>query len=162
MSKEREVKPIPGALVLALQFVALAAIIGLFVTGVIQRSPPMAIIAVLALPVWIISLTGLIVVNPNDSRVIVLFGSYKGTVKSNGFFWINPFTSKHKVSLRARNFNSEKLKVNDKAGNPIDIAAVVVWQVKDTFAAKFEVDDYERFVSTQAESALRKMAAASH
>ncbi len=162
MSKEREVKPLPGALMLLLLFAALAGIITLVVTGAVNRSPPIVIVGVLAFPVWVIAMVGFIVVNPNDSRVIVLFGSYKGTVKSNGFFWINPFTSKHKVSLRARNFNSEKLKVNDKAGNPIDIAAVVVWQVKDTFAAKFEVDDYERFVSTQAESALRKMAAAYH
>lgn len=107
-------------------------------------------------------LPGLFVVNPNESRVLVLFGRYRGTVKRAGFFWVNPFTMKHKLSLRAHNLNGDKLKVNDAAGNPIEIAAVVVWQVTDTYAAKFDVENYEEYVHTQSESAIRKLAQAYH
>ncbi len=101
---------------------------------------------------------GLFVVNPNDSRVLVLFGTYKGTIKDNGFWWANPLMVKKRVTLRARNLNGEKLKVNDKAGNPIQIAAVVVWQVADTFRASFDVDDYEHYVVVQSEAAVRHLA----
>jgi regulator of protease activity HflC (stomatin/prohibitin superfamily) len=103
-------------------------------------------------------LIGLFVVNPNDSRVLVLFGTYKGTVKKNGFCWANPFLVKKRITLRARNLNGDQLKVNDKAGNPIEIAAVVVWQVEDTFKASFEVDDYEHYVVVQSEAAVRHLA----
>jgi len=106
----------------------------------------------------ILTLVGLFIVNPNDSRVLVLFGTYKGTVKKNGFFWANPFLTKKRITLRARNLNGEKIKVNDKSGNPIEIAAVVVWQVEDTFHASFEVDDYEHYVVVQSEAAVRNMA----
>lgn len=102
---------------------------------------------------------GFFIVNPNDARVLVLFGTYKGTVKSNGFFWANPFFTKKRLTLRARNLNGEKLKVNDKGGNPIQIAAVVVWQVEDTFRASFDVDNYEHYVVVQSEAALRHLAA---
>jgi regulator of protease activity HflC (stomatin/prohibitin superfamily) len=101
---------------------------------------------------------GLMVVNPNESSVLVLFGEYKGTIKSNGFFWINPFYVKKKISLRARNLNREPIKVNDKLGNPIMIGCVLVWKVRDTFKAAFEVDDYIHFVDIQSESATRKLA----
>lgn len=107
---------------------------------------------------FVLTMVGFFVVNPNDSRVLVLFGSYKGTVKKNGFFWANPFYTKQKVTLRARNLNGEKLKVNDAAGNPIEIAAVVVWQVADTYKASFEVDDFEHYVVVQSEAAVRHMA----
>jgi regulator of protease activity HflC (stomatin/prohibitin superfamily) len=106
----------------------------------------------------ILVLTGLFIVNPNDSRVLILFGTYKGTVKKNGFFWANPFLSKKRITLRARNLNGERLKVNDQAGNPIEIAAVVVWQVEDTYHASFEVDDYEHYVIVQSEAAVRHLA----
>src|SRR5258707_14752168 len=96
---------------------------------------------------------GLFIVNPNDARVLVLFGTYKGTVKGNGFFWANPFLVKKRITLRARNLHGEKLKVNDKGGNPIQIAAVVVWQVEDTFRASFDVDDYQHYVVVQSEAA---------
>ncbi len=109
---------------------------------------------------FILTLPGYFIVNPNDARVLVLFGSYKGTVKKNGFFWANPFYSKQKITLRARNLNGEKLKVNDAGGNPIEIAAVVVWQVEDTFKASFEVDDYDHYVVVQSEAAVRHMAGA--
>jgi regulator of protease activity HflC (stomatin/prohibitin superfamily) len=108
----------------------------------------------------VLVLTGLFIVNPNDSRVLVLFGTYKGTVKTNGFYWANPFYTKKKITLRARNLNGDKLKVNDKAGNPIEIAAVVVWQVEDTFKASFDVDDYEHYVIVQSEAAVRHLAGA--
>jgi len=101
---------------------------------------------------------GFLVVNPNESSVLTLFGEYKGTLKRNGFYWINPFYLKKKVSLRARNFNSELLKVNDKLGNPIMIGIVLVWKVEETFKAAFQVDDYNRFVEIQSESAVRKLA----
>ena len=102
--------------------------------------------------------TGFLVINPNESSVLTLFGEYKGTLKRNGFYWINPFYIKRKISLRARNFNSELLKVNDKLGNPIMIGIVLVWKVEETFKAAFQVDDYLRFVEIQSESAVRKLA----
>ena len=101
---------------------------------------------------------GFFIVNPNESRVLVLFGKYRGTVRSNGFFWTNPFTMKHRVSLRIRNYDGEKLKVNDNSGSPIEISAVVVWKVKNTAEALFDVDDYVHFVKVQSESALRHLA----
>lgn len=101
---------------------------------------------------------GFFFVNPNDSVVLVLFGDYKGTVKQNGFYWVNPFFSRKRISLRARNFDSEKIKVNDKVGNPIQIGVILVWQVKDTFKAAFEVDNYENFVRIQSDSAVRTLA----
>ncbi len=102
--------------------------------------------------------TGFLVVNPNESSVLTLFGEYKGTLKRNGFYWLNPFFVKKKISLRARNFNSELVKVNDKLGNPIMIGIVLVWKVEETFRAAFQVDDYLRFVEIQSESAVRKLA----
>ncbi len=105
-----------------------------------------------------IMLTGFIIVNPNESTVLVLFGKYKGTVKQNGFFWVNPFFTKRKISLRARNLDSQPIKVNDKLGNPIMIGIVLVWKVEDTFKAAFEVDHFESFVKIQSESAIRKLA----
>ena len=101
---------------------------------------------------------GLFIVNPNDAKVTVLFGSYAGTARKSGFFWANPFLVKRKISLRARNLSGQKLKVNDKVGNPIEIATVVVWQIDETFKAAFEVDDYEQYVVIQSEAAVRHLA----
>jgi len=101
---------------------------------------------------------GFVIVNPNESAVLILFGAYKGTIKANGFFWVNPFFTRKKISLRARNFDSEPIKVNDKVGNPIKIGVVLVWKVEETFKAAFEVDQYEHFVVVQSEAALRKLA----
>ena len=106
----------------------------------------------------LIMLPGFFFVNPNGSRVLVLFGKYKGTVNRNGFYWVNPFYTKQKISLRARNFDSEKIKVNDLLGNPILISTILVWKVKDTFKAAFDVDNYENFVRVQTDAAVRKMA----
>jgi regulator of protease activity HflC (stomatin/prohibitin superfamily) len=116
------------------------------------------VFSLLCIAVAIFISLGLMVVNPNESSVLVLFGEYKGTIKSNGFFWINPFYVKKKISLRARNLNREPIKVNDKLGNPIMIGCVLVWKVRDTFKAAFEVDDYTHFVDIQSESATRKLA----
>lgn len=101
---------------------------------------------------------GYLIINPNEASVLVLFGDYVGTANENGFYWVNPFYIKRKISLRARNRDSEPIKVNDKLGNPILIGIVLVWRVKDTFKASFEVDDYVRFVEIQSESAIRKLA----
>lgn len=106
----------------------------------------------------IIHMAGFFVVQPNESRVLVLFGRYIGSVRESGFFWANPFAVKKHISLRIRNFNSEKIKVNDKHGNPIEIAAVVVWSVVDTARALFDVEDFEEFVGIQGETAIRGMA----
>jgi regulator of protease activity HflC (stomatin/prohibitin superfamily) len=103
--------------------------------------------------------SGFFIVQPNEARVLVLFGKYIGTVRDSGFFWANPFAVKRHVSLRIRNFNSEKLKVNDLQGNPIEIAAVVVWRVVDSARALFDVDNYEQFVAIQSETAIRTLAA---
>ena len=110
--------------------------------------------------VSIIFMCGLFVVNPNEATVITFFGKYVGTVVKNGFFYYNPFATKKGISLRARNLNGEPIKVNDLMGNPIMIGAVLVWRVKDTFKASFEVDDYARFVDVQSEAAIRNLAGA--
>lgn len=101
---------------------------------------------------------GFSVVQPNDSRVLILFGKYTGTIRDSGFWWVNPFTLKRKVSLRIRNFNSQKIKVNDLHGNPIEIGAVVVWRVFDSAKAVFDVENYEQFVDIQSETAIRTLA----
>jgi regulator of protease activity HflC (stomatin/prohibitin superfamily) len=108
----------------------------------------------------VFSWIGLQIVNPNESCVLVLFGKYSGTLKKNGFYWINPFFTRKRISLRARNLNSDPIKVNDKIGNPIMIGIVLVWRVENTFKAAFEVDDYIRFVDIQSEAAIRKLAGA--
>lgn len=108
--------------------------------------------------IGIFGLPGLVIVNPNESSVLVLFGAYKGTIKENGFFWVNPFFTKKKISLRARNLDSEPIKVNDKIGNPVMIGVVLVWKVDNTYKAAFDVDDYQHFVTIQSEAAIRKMA----
>jgi regulator of protease activity HflC (stomatin/prohibitin superfamily) len=110
------------------------------------------------LTVSIILMPGFFFVNPNSSVVLVLFGDYRGTVKINGFYWVNPFFSKKGISLRARNFDSDKIKVNDKVGNPIQIGVILVWQVQNTYKAAFEVDNYETFVKLQTDSAVRLLA----
>jgi len=106
----------------------------------------------------IIIINGFIVVQPNDSRVLIFFGKYIGTVRFSGFWWVNPFTLKRRVTLRIRNFNSEKIKVNDLHGNPIEIAAVIVWRVIDSAKAVFDVENYEEFVDIQSETAIRSLA----
>ena len=136
------------------------AFLGLGICGLIfyNQYIPGIVFSMLCFAGAIFTSIGLMVVNPNESSVLVLFGEYKGSIKSNGFFWVNPFYVKKKISLRARNLNREPIKVNDKLGNPIMIGCVLVWRVRDTFKAAFEVDDYIHFVDIQSESATRKLA----
>lgn len=124
------------------------------------ESIPWTIFHILMIPVLIILLAGFFMVHPNESKVLQLFGKYIGTVKETGLRWANPFYGKKRVSVKVRNFESGQLKVNDSAGNPIEIATVCVWKVVDTAEAIFEVDDYESFVQIQTEAALRNMASA--
>lgn len=165
MSEEKEFLPTSGWGMLVLDVVLYLSVIPLFIMGGMiadggQEGLGIALIflAVFTLLGAILVTIGFLVLPPNEAGVLVLFGKYVGTVKANGFFWVNPFTSKKKISLRARNLNGPKLKVNDQSGNPIEIAAVVVWKVQDTFEAMFEVDDYLGYVDTQSESAIRHLA----
>jgi regulator of protease activity HflC (stomatin/prohibitin superfamily) len=156
--KENPTRSLPGIPTLLLLIVALLFAAWLFFTSVGDQSlPGMAGGAVLALLAFF-CLTGLYMVEPNQSAVLSLFGKYVGTVHDNGLRWNNPFFSKRKVSLRVRNFESGKLKVNELEGSPIEIAAVIVWKVVDSAEAVFNVDDYESFVHIQSEAALRSMA----
>lgn len=116
--------------------------------------------ALAIIPFWLLHLAGFLVLQPNKAAVLILFGAYKGSVKNNGFFWINPFMVKKKVSLRANNLDSKPIKVNDKLGNPIMIGVVLVWRVKDTYKAQFDVESYTDFVNIQTDSAIRKLAGA--
>jgi regulator of protease activity HflC (stomatin/prohibitin superfamily) len=116
------------------------------------------LVALASLIAAILVFCGLVIVAPNQSKLILLFGKYRGTLRDDGFYWVNPFTSRREVSLRAHNFNSDKLKVNDLRGNPIEIGAVVVWRVRDTAQAAFDVEDFASYVQVQTESALRHMA----
>jgi regulator of protease activity HflC (stomatin/prohibitin superfamily) len=140
-----------GYIFLLIEFVLLACSIIGFMRGLLIPSSGLVLAFIIIAP-------GFVTVDPNQSCVLVLFGAYKGTIKENGFFWVNPFFNKRKISLRARNFNSETIKVNDKLGNPIMIGLVLVWKVEDTFKAAFGVDEYEHFVVVQSEAALRKLA----
>lgn len=112
------------------------------------------------IPFLLLHIIGYVVVSPNKALVLVLFGEYKGTVVKNGFFWVNPFYTKSKISLRAANLESKPIKVNDKLGNPIMISVVLVWRVRDTYRASFDVNDFEEFVLIQSETAVRKLASA--
>ena len=151
MNNEKLTSPISGYLMIFVVLVLIA--IGLF--GLIAiRMPWAALVLVLAL----FCMPGFFFVNPNSSRVLVLFGKYIGTVKENGFYWVNPFYIKTSISLRARNFDSERVKVNDQVGNPIQIGVILVWKVANTFKAAFEVDNYENFVRIQSDAAVRKLA----
>ncbi len=113
---------------------------------------------VIFIPFVVLVLPGLYIVNPNQARVMVLFGKYKGSVSKNGFFWTNPFTMKHRISLRAHNLDGAVIKVNDLLGNPIEISCVVVWRVLDTARSMFDVEDYEHYVRVQSEAAVRQLA----
>jgi regulator of protease activity HflC (stomatin/prohibitin superfamily) len=128
--------------------------------GIISQNSALIVIAAIVYLVASVSLAGLTIVQPNDSRVLILFGKYVGTVRESGFWWVNPLTERKKISLRIHNFNSEKIKVNDLHGNPIEIAAVVVWRVVDSARALFDVQNYEQFVAIQSETAVRSLATA--
>lgn len=150
MKQEKNIIPTNG-------YIMLPVLLGLFILAIVLVIGGVP----LALPIFficIISLRGFVLVNPNGSRVLLLFGKYMGTIKKNGLYWVNPFYSKNKISLRASNFDSERLKVNDKLGNPIMISTILVWRVTDTYKAAFDVDDYKNFVRVQTDAAVRKLA----
>lgn len=150
MSKEKEFTPLSGYMMLCI------AIFLVLLSFMLMASHSPAYILTLGI-VFVMS-PGFFFLNPNSSMVMVLFGDYRGTIKTNGFHWANPLLTKKPVSLRARNFDSDKIKVNDKVGNPIQISVILVWQVRDTFKALFEVDNYESFVKLQSDSAVRGLA----
>lgn len=151
MEQEKIRSASSGYVMLLMLFVFIAMI----VFGAIQQNPFIIIPGIFA---FFITISGFFIVAPNTSKVLLLFGKYKGTVKENGFFWVNPFYRKRKISLRASNFDSERVKVNDKLGNPIMISTILVWKVKDTYKAAFDVDNYENFVRVQSDAAVRKLA----
>jgi regulator of protease activity HflC (stomatin/prohibitin superfamily) len=151
MNSEKTYSPVSG-------YVMLVIVILLFAFGTWGLIAMRNIWFVWPLVISVVLMPGFFFVNPNGSVVLVLFGDYRGTVKTNGFFWVNPFFAKKPISLRARNFDSDKIKVNDKVGNPIQIGVILVWQVSDTFKTAFEVDNYETFVKVQTDSAVRRLA----
>lgn len=151
MITEKISKPFNG-------FVMLTVVLALFVMAALLLLSENFVLGGTVVLLALFALLGFIIVNPNEASVLIFFGKYVGTVKENGFFWVNPFYLKSKISLRSKNLNGHKLKVNDKMGNPIEIAAVVVWQVQETAKAMFEVDDYSKFVDIQSEAAVRKLA----
>ncbi|MGB1198593.1 MAG: SPFH domain-containing protein [Thalassotalea sp.] len=158
MFTEKSIKAPNGLAVIALLFVLQMATIGVIANAVMAKSGVGVLAGVLCAILVFICWFGFYMVNPKEARVLQLFGKYVGTVHDSGLRWSNPFYTKMRVSVRVRNFESGKLKVNDKNGNPIEIAAVIVWEVVDTAEAVFQVDDYEDFVSIQSESALRNLA----
>lgn len=151
MKEEKIIVPANGYLML---LVFLILFIGGITLLISQQNPWYALLILTA----VITAIGFIMVQPNNSRVLLLFGKYVGTVKKNGFYWVNPFYTKKKISLRASNFDSERLKVNDKLGNPVMISTILVWRVQNTYKAAFDVDNFENFVRVQTDAAVRKLA----
>ena len=151
MTNEKSSVPISGYIML---FLFLLLLVG----GILTLIEYQAFLPVLAIIAAVFMIPGFVLVNPNGSRVLLLFGKYVGTIKKNGFYWVNPFYFKKKISLRASNFDSERLKVNDKLGNPVMISTILVWRVTDTYKAAFDVDDYQNFVRVQTDAAVRKLA----
>jgi len=189
ISKERLATPLNGWFMLLVNIVLLIAGIALVIHGIQSVSEDHDAVwfipaGILTEIIGVLFLCGHFTLQPNEARVLILFGEYHGTVRTSGFFWANPFYSRirgkiplaelkqtahgattqahrslsAKISLRARNFNSEKLKVNDKRGNPIEIASVIVWRVEDTAKAAFDVDDFENYIQIQSEAAIRHIA----
>ncbi len=151
MKTEKIMHPVNGYLIVAALFILLVIMAAL---AFVFSSPLIVIVFVLV----IFLAKGLVVISPNYSKVFMLFGEYKGTIKQNGLFWVNPLFSRVTISLQARNFESAMIKVNDKMGNPILISVILVWRVKDTFKSTFEVSDYVNFIRVQTDSAVRKLA----
>lgn len=151
MTQEKEINPSSGYVMLLIILV----ILGVSVGGIAMFKNPFFILGIV---IAVFLMIGFFFVYPNSSRVLTLFGEYKGTVRKHGFYWVNPFFVRKSISLRARNFDSERLKVNDKLGNPVNISVILVWRVKETYKAAFEVDIYENFVRVQTDAAVRKLA----
>jgi len=165
MSKEKPLQLVNGYLMLATVILAFIASIGLFIGGIwmLERRDPgvgatSMVAAVLLFVCTMVACNGFLILLPNEAGLLTLFGSYAGTARDSGFWWANPFMMKRKMSLRARNLEGGKLKVNDKRGNPIEIAAVVVWHIEDTAQAAFDVENYDAYVRIQSETAVRHLA----
>ena len=158
MTREFQKNATSGALAVLLLLAATAALAAVFIRTVASGEAEQVPLVVLAFPILVLLWRGLFIVQPNQGKALQLFGRYTGTVRDQGLWWANPFYTKRAISLRVRNFETAKLKVNDHNSNPIEIAAVVVWQVVDTAEALFEVDNYEDYVKVQSESALRGLA----
>jgi regulator of protease activity HflC (stomatin/prohibitin superfamily) len=148
---EKLTKPLSGYLMVLVAIALIPALVFAMINQIFWLGIALVVLFILILP-------GFFTLQPNKAMVLILFGAYKGTVKDNGFFWVNPFMTKQKISLRVRNFENKPLKVNDKIGNPVMVGTIVVWQVEDTFKATFDVEDYENFVHLQTDAAVRKMA----
>src|SRR3954454_5974178 len=158
MLREKEIQGISGWFMLFLLVALVIASIVMLIRVASNNDGSSALAWVVLLVLSAASLFGLTIVNPNQAKVVQVFGTYVGSLKQQGVRWVNPLSTRRRVSLRVRNFESSKLKVNDQDGNPIEIAAVVVWRVVDTAEAMFMVDDYENFLHVQSESALRNLA----
>ena len=160
MLRETVARPASGIPMLLLIVAATLGGLGLTIAGVRVQSPIVAVAGAVMIMLALLSLPGLFTVSPNEGKVLTLFGNYKGTVKTPGLWLTNPFMTKKSVSLRVRNFETAKLKVNDARSNPVEIGAIVVWKVIDTAEAIFEVNDYVQYVTMQSESAVRTLASA--
>ncbi len=158
MIREIEKRAVPGLPMIVLLLVAGIALGAEFVSAVKAEAVARLVVESIVWAVWFVMLVGFFIVNPNQGKVLQLFGRYIGTVRQAGLWWANPFFTKKGISLRVRNFETAKLKVNDVNSNPIEIGTVVVWQVVDSAEAMFEVDDYENYVHVQSEAALRGLA----
>jgi hypothetical protein len=158
VSKENVFEPLSGYPVVLIALLMLGGAVFEFVQAGRLREPEHALFAVALILAFVLTVPGFFIVEPNMGRLIVLFGRYRGTVRNPGFWYANPFTSKKKISLRVHNLNGKTLKVNDLLGNPIEIGAITVWQVKDSAQAVFDVVEFEKFVEVQAESAVRYVA----
>jgi regulator of protease activity HflC (stomatin/prohibitin superfamily) len=157
---EKELKPMSGYLALIMAIACFIIAIALLIAGGSEPggTPILLLLGVLMVIVGGFLFKGIMVVNPNHARVCTFFGKYVGSVKQNGLLWVNPFYSSYKITLRSQNLNGQQLKVNDKMGNPIEIAAVIVWKVSDTYKASFEVMDFQQYVGVQSEAAVRHLA----
>ena len=168
MSREKQTHGLDGWKMLAVNIlifgIGIALLIGFIVSAVhaerMHQTPNFYLLvsSILVNGLGVFSCCGFFTLQPNEGRVLILFGEYRGTGRESGWHWTNPLNTKKRISLRARNLNGDRLKVNDKRGNPIEIAAVVVWRVEDTFAASFDVQNYEEYVRIQSESAVRHLA----
>jgi len=159
LTQEKEYKPLSGWFMLVLLLATGAALAFWFIEILdAGANAPLIIVWALAITVWSLMLGGFFTLQPNLAAVLILFGRYAGTAKTSGFHWANPFFTKTRISLRARNLNAERIKVNDSRGNPIEIAAVIVWRVTNTAQAIFDVDEFVHYVTIQSESALRHLA----
>ncbi|SIO07283.1 SPFH domain-containing protein [Chitinophaga niabensis] len=153
---EKIIKPMSGYLAFVLSI--LVFFLGIYTIVLATGTPGLSWLSVILFILFIFIAKGIMIVNPNHSRVLTFFGEYVGSVKQNGLLWVNPLYRSQNISLRANNLNGQTLKVNDKMGNPIEIAAVIVWQVKDTYKAAFEVEGFHQYVQIQSEAAVRHLA----